>query len=73
MAYATFEDLRKGVIAKWPGKTTAERFKRGLNRVAPPGMEACPDTAELFCERTDEDAAELMVERWGASRLFRRR
>ncbi|MCL0076480.1 hypothetical protein M1O12_00350 [Dehalococcoidia bacterium] len=73
MAYATFEDLKRGVVDRFVANTTAERFKRGLNRVAAPGMEACPDTAELYDQRTDRDAAELLVDRWSTSRLFRRR
>jgi len=73
MAYANFEDLKRGVIIKYPKNTTDERFKKGLNRVAPPGMEANPDTAELYDERTNADAAELLVDRWSHSRLFRRK
>jgi len=73
MAYATFEDLKKGIIAEYPKNTTDERFKRGLNRVARPGFEANPDTAELYDERTNGDAAEKLVERWSMSRLFRRK
>ncbi len=73
MAYATFEDLKKGIIEEYPKNTTDERFKRGLNRVAPPGYEANPDTAELYDERTNGDAAEKLVKRWSTSRLFRKK
>ncbi|MCL0035847.1 hypothetical protein M1N47_00240 [Dehalococcoidia bacterium] len=72
MSYANFDELKRGVIDRFTANTTAERFKRGLNRVAAPGMEACPDTAEFYDRQTDRDAAELLVERWSRSRLFRR-
>ena len=73
MPYANYEELRRGVIEEYVKNTTDDRFMDGLNRVAPPGYEADPSTARLYEERTDEDAAEKLVKRWGTSRLFRRK
>ena len=73
MPYANYEELRKGVIEEYPRNTTDDRFMTGLNRVAPPGYEADPDTAKVYEEHTDDDAAEKLVKRWGFSRLFRRK
>ena len=73
MPYANYEELRKGVIEEYPRNTTDDRFMSGLNRVAPPGYEADPDTAKVYEERTDDEAAEKLVKRWGSSRLFRRK
>lgn len=71
MAYANFDDLKQGVTDRFIANTTAERFKKGLNRVARPGFEACPDTAAYWDKQTDKDAAERLVERWSRSRLFK--
>ena len=73
MPYANYEELRSGVAEAYPRNTTDDRFMSGLNRVAPPGYEADPDTARLYEQRTDEDAADRLVRRWSTSRLFRRR
>ncbi len=73
MAYATYDELVKGVKRDYPEKTTSDRLRRGLDRVAPPGKEANPDICDLYEERTDDGAATRLVEHWGASRLFRSR
>jgi len=73
MPYANYTELEKGVKEEYPKNTTDDRFMEGLNRVAPPGYEADPDTAKEYEDRTDEDAAGKLVKRWGTSRLFRKR
>ena len=73
MSYANYAELEKGIKEEYPRNTTDDRFMRGLNRVAPPGYEADPATAQQYEERTDDEAAGRLVQRWGTSRLFRRK
>ena len=71
MKRLNWEDIQANVPKDYTDATTKGKLMDGLNRVAPPGKEADPDTAELYEKHTDEAAGKRMVENWGNSRLFR--
>ncbi len=71
MKRLSWEDIEENVPKDYAEATTKEKFETGLNRVAPPGKVADPETAKLYEERTDEDAGKKMVKNWGNSRLFK--
>ena len=63
MSYATWADLERNVPIAYREAATAESFREGMSRIAPPGMRPREGRVSSY-ERGVDGKAEMMVERW---------
>lgn len=64
MPYKNFQQLKKGAETNYESHTTAKAERKGLARVAPPGMKPRKSVVQHYAQDTGKKAAQKWLNHW---------